>query len=143
MAMAWPTVVSMGKRIPPKAQALKPPAETLGQRIRRLREWRGLDQTALAAAIGQDGPSTISRWETSATESPRIDGLRKLARALNVQLEDLLGGDDSPKMQMREPTTFELVRNIIEADRKLPDDRKRDAVKTLSYILGSDQEKAG
>lgn len=63
---------------------------SIGDRIRSLREFRDLTQEELAdrAAVSVD---TIRALEQNRRQSARIDTLRKLARALDVQLERLVG----------------------------------------------------
>jgi transcriptional regulator with XRE-family HTH domain len=60
------------------------PAETL----KRLRERRGLTQAELASRIGVHRV-TIATWETGRYR-PSIDLLPKLAKALGIQVTELL-----------------------------------------------------
>lgn len=57
--------------------------------LRQLRQAAGLTQAELArrATIGQ---YVISDLETGRTRTPSLDTARKLARALNVKIEDLI-----------------------------------------------------
>ncbi|MCY3709512.1 MAG: helix-turn-helix transcriptional regulator [Caldilineaceae bacterium] len=61
---------------------------TLGQRIRRLRNSAGLSQDALARAAGI-GRVTLVRLEKS-EQTPRYKTLAAIARALEVNVSDLL-----------------------------------------------------
>lgn len=63
---------------------------TIGDRIRSLREFRDLTREQLAerADVSVD---TIKGLEQNRRENARIDTLRKLSRALDVQLERLVG----------------------------------------------------
>ena len=63
---------------------------TIGDRIRSLREFRDLTQEELAerATVSVD---TVRKLEQNIRQSARINTLRALARALDVQLERLLG----------------------------------------------------
>jgi transcriptional regulator with XRE-family HTH domain len=70
----------------------------IGQEIRRAREERGFNQTQLAASVGT-GPAAISRIENG-RQSPNMDTLEKIARALELEVRDLF-----PKAQ--EPLSFE------------------------------------
>lgn len=63
---------------------------TIGDRIRSLREFRDLTQEALANRAGVS-LDTIRMLEQNRRQSARIDTLRKLARALDAQLERLVG----------------------------------------------------
>ncbi len=63
---------------------------TIGDRIRSLREFRDLTQEELAARAGVH-VDTIRKLEQGQRQSSRINTLRALARALDVQLERLVG----------------------------------------------------
>jgi transcriptional regulator with XRE-family HTH domain len=63
---------------------------TIGDRIRSLREFRDLTQEELADRAGVS-VDTIRMLEQNRRQSARVDTMRKLARALDVQLERLVG----------------------------------------------------
>lgn len=63
---------------------------TIGDRIRSLREFRDLTQEQLAERAGVH-VDTIRKLEQNVRQSARINTLRALARALDVQLERLVG----------------------------------------------------
>jgi transcriptional regulator with XRE-family HTH domain len=63
---------------------------SIGDRIRSLREFRDLTQEELAARAGVH-VDTIRKLEQGVRQSARINTLRALARALDVQLERLVG----------------------------------------------------
>jgi len=65
---------------------------TLGQRIRRLRSAAGLSQDALARAAGI-GRVTLVRLEKG-EQTPRYKTLAAIARALEVDVPDLLVGPE-------------------------------------------------
>jgi transcriptional regulator with XRE-family HTH domain len=60
-----------------------------GSRLKTVRESRGLSQSDLAAKTGLQ-PSAISHFETN-SRSPSFDNLKRLADALNVSTDHLLG----------------------------------------------------
>ena len=66
-------------------------AETLGQRIRRLRKSKGLTQAELAYRI-EVHEMTIRRWETGTRQPENINDIKNLAAALKVSEEELLNG---------------------------------------------------
>lgn len=68
-----------------------------GNKIRLLREQKGLTQLYLATVVGVT-TDTISRWENRRYPSVKLENGRKLAEALEVPLEELLQdpGDCSP-----------------------------------------------
>lgn len=63
---------------------------SIGDRIRNLREFRDVTQEELARRAGVS-VDTIRKLEQGIRESARINTLRALARALDVQLERLVG----------------------------------------------------
>ncbi len=65
----------------------------IGAQLREARERALLTQQELAARAGVQ-PFTISRIETDKVE-PRFSTIRKLARALDMNPRDLVGGDDA------------------------------------------------
>jgi transcriptional regulator with XRE-family HTH domain len=70
-----------------------PPA-AFTERLKAARELRGLSQAQLAERSGFQ-PSAISRFETGASK-PSFDNLRRLAAALEVSTDFLLGLVDEP-----------------------------------------------
>ncbi len=67
--------------------------ETIGARLKRLREAAGLNQYRLGQISGID-PSYIGRIEAAVIRRPGLSVLKKLARALNLRLFDLIGEED-------------------------------------------------
>ncbi|MGW1399293.1 helix-turn-helix transcriptional regulator [Streptomyces sp. NPDC002405] len=63
---------------------------TIGDRVRSLREFRDLTQEQLADRAGVH-VDTIRKLEQNLRQSARINTLRAIARALDVQLERLVG----------------------------------------------------
>jgi transcriptional regulator with XRE-family HTH domain len=69
-------------------------ANPLGERIRTLREARGLTQAELAAAVGRKSKSTVSHWESGEVPPPsRV--LPLLAVALSVTVGQLYGEEQA------------------------------------------------
>jgi len=62
--------------------------DSFGQRLRHLREARGWRQSDLSALVGTE--VDLSRLERD-MKNPKIDTLRKLAKALGVRIADLTG----------------------------------------------------
>jgi transcriptional regulator with XRE-family HTH domain len=63
---------------------------TIGERIKRLRDRKGWDQSELAARAGVK-QSLLSRLEGGSRTNPTADIVRKLARALGCTADYLLG----------------------------------------------------
>lgn len=74
---------------------------TIGDRIRSLREFRDLTQEQLAVRAGVS-LDTVKMLEQGRRQTARIDTVRKLARALDVQLERLVG-QATVTQQLSEP----------------------------------------
>lgn len=64
--------------------------ETLGQRLRRLRELRGLSLLTIAGRIGVTSPA-VWKWENGKAR-PRSKYIEPLATVLRVSIEELLNG---------------------------------------------------
>lgn len=69
------------------------PPEVFPERLRKVRELRQLSQAELATRAGLQ-PSAVSHFETGARR-PSFDNLRRLANALEVTTDYLLGRSDS------------------------------------------------
>lgn len=70
--------------------------ETLGQRLARIRESRGLNQTALATRCGWSGYTRISNYEKD-LRIPSLEDIAKMAEQLNVSPGELAFGPDANK----------------------------------------------
>jgi len=72
---------------------VSPPS--FGKRLRQARDLRGLSQSELAE-IAKIPVATISHFETGVRGSASADNLVKLANALAVSVDYLLGRSDDP-----------------------------------------------
>src|SRR5512138_2808817 len=84
-------------RQPPPSTALR----LHGDVIRQLRESRGLTQLYVAEVVGVT-VDTVSRWENNRTSTVKRDNAQALARALEVELDDILR-DEPPGAQPPPP----------------------------------------
>jgi len=69
--------------------------DSLGDRLARKRQWRGMSQRELAERTGLK-VQHISRIETDLREHVRSDTLRRLAEALSCSADYLIGMADEP-----------------------------------------------
>jgi transcriptional regulator with XRE-family HTH domain len=83
-------------------------ADSFGERLRKAREDRGLSQGELGQKAGLQ-PSAISHFE-SGRRSPSFDNLRRLADALSVTLDFLLGRESEARSAG--PVADQLFRNF-------------------------------
>jgi len=88
--------------------------ERVESRVRALREQRGLSQVALAAA------AQLSRQSIGAIEAgrtlPAVDVALRIARALDVSVEELFGEAASELSLMTEPTSAALTGRVALAN---------------------------
>jgi transcriptional regulator with XRE-family HTH domain len=69
-------------------------AENFGDRLRKVREEKGLSQVQLAEKAGLQ-PSAVSHFEMG-RRSPSFDNLKRLADALSVTIDYLIGRQPEP-----------------------------------------------
>src|SRR5689334_19578254 len=69
--------------------------QAIGERIARWRGMRRMPQSALAQKSGVSR-AYIARLEVGSAASPRISDLASIARALDIQLENLIGDRPPP-----------------------------------------------
>ncbi len=106
-------------------------AESLGDRIARLRRAKGWNQKELADRIGAN-PTQISKYERG-TYLPRPDILPRLGEALGVSLDYLMTGRSG---ELRRD--FRL-RERVEALETLPETQRSNLVAFLDALLAAHQ----
>jgi len=95
---------------------------TFGLHLRRARETRKLTQQELASRAGVS-PIMISHFETGVRPSASADTLVKLADALDVTVDYLLGRSDSMAPETGEMAM--LFRSLARTDTSMLDAAKR------------------
>ena len=83
--------------------------ETFGQRFQRLRKAKKLTQEEIASKVNLT-PQSISKWETDLS-APDIMLLPKLAKILDVSLEELLTGEK--KVETKVLNEFDYTKAIL------------------------------
>ena len=83
--------------------------ETFGQRFQRLRKAKKLTQEEIASKVNLT-PQSISKWETDLS-APDIMLLPKLAKILDVSLEELLTGEK--KAETKVLNEFDYTKAIL------------------------------
>lgn len=99
------------KHVPSEVQS-KTTAEHLGQRIRDLRQSRGLSQKALAE-MAKLAQATVAHIETG-RKDPSVDTLHKMAKALDVHIATLFVDSDLhvfdlPRLRRKYPSVDALT----------------------------------
>jgi len=87
-----------------------------GDRLKVVREWRGLSQEELASRI-KVGTQQIWRWENNKT-TPNADYVARLARELDTTADYLLGLTNDPKGQIEMSDLSPLERQLVMAFRR-------------------------
>lgn len=97
------------------------PSDIFRERLRVVRDGlRGMSQAELAKITGLP-PSSIAHFE-GGTRKPSFDNLRKLATALNVTTDYLLGRVDAPEVAASADPLYRRVAALTERDRSLAAD---------------------
>lgn len=100
------------------------PSAVFKDRLRIAREGlRGMSQVELAKATGLP-PSSIAHFEGGGRK-PSFDNLRKLANALNVTTDYLLGRVDEPDMAQAADPLARYGAKLTEENRSLAEDFMR------------------
>lgn len=95
-------------------------ADVFAERLKAARELRGWNQTELAAAAGLP-PSSIAHFE-GGKRKPSFETLRRLANALEMTTDYLLGRTDQPAHAESGDPLFRDVSNLTGHDRDLAKD---------------------
>jgi transcriptional regulator with XRE-family HTH domain len=96
------------------------PFDIFQQRLIAARTLRGLNQTQLAAKSGLDA-SSLSHFE-SGTRKPSFENLKRLAGALDVTTDYLLGRSDTPDASATAGRLHRDMHNLSAEDLKLTEE---------------------
>jgi transcriptional regulator with XRE-family HTH domain len=96
------------------------PSETFAQRLKSAREFRKLTQAELAEKAKLPA-SSVAHFEAG-SRKPSFDTLRRLATALEVTTDYLLGRVDDPELTEAADPLFRDVGKLTGQDRELAKD---------------------
>jgi transcriptional regulator with XRE-family HTH domain len=96
------------------------PSEIFMQRLRAARELRQWSQSDLATRAGMP-PSSIAHFETG-TRKPSFDTLKRLANALEVTTDYLLGRVEDPGLAEAGDPLYRDMGKLSDKDRELAKD---------------------
>lgn len=99
----------------------KAPEESFGDRLRRLRQAKGVTQAEIAQRVGISRRAYIYYEAEGGGAAP--DLLAKLADALGVSTDVLAGRQDSPALTSP-PPSFRLLRRLQKLQELPPHDQK-------------------
>lgn len=97
------------------------------ERLKKLRETKGLSTRALGEIIGTSNAS-ISRYETG-QRIPDVQVAREIAKYFNVTIEYLCGEDIKTDEE-----------NLIKTYSKLSEPTKQEAIKYITYLYEKERE---
>ncbi len=95
---------------------------TIGERIRKIRLKRGMTQAELGTKLGVS-QRMVTYYEVRGV-SPAPELLVKLARSLEVSVEELVGHKSSSKATSEGPESIQLWRRLKKVQDLPPQDRK-------------------
>ena len=93
-------------------------SESMAQRIKDLRQSRGLTLEQVADVVGV-GKSTVRKWETGMIANMRRDKIASLAKALGTTPEYLMGWTKE-KISPTKPELSEGEAEVLELFRQIP-----------------------
>ncbi|PDT80861.1 helix-turn-helix transcriptional regulator [Sinorhizobium sp. BJ1] len=96
------------------------PSEVFQERLKSARNLRGYNQEELAKKAGMPA-SSIAHFETG-TRKPSFDSLRRLANALEITTDYLLGRVDNPELAREGDPLFRHIGNLSGNDREIAND---------------------
>ena len=96
------------------------PSEIFSLRLREARQLRQLNQNELANRTGLP-PSSIAHFERN-SRKPSFDTLRKLAKALDVSTDYLIGMADDPVNATSGDPLFRDIGKLTDQDRRVAKD---------------------
>ncbi|HHV61112.1 MAG TPA: helix-turn-helix transcriptional regulator [Firmicutes bacterium] len=103
-----------------------------GERLKELRIKRNLRQEDIGK-IAHVGKSTVSQWE-SGIHAPDLETVIKLANALNVTVDYLLGRTDDPTPPQARNFTTIAAHRTDDPMADLPEEARRSVEEFLAYI---------
>ena len=95
----------------------------IGERIRTKRKERGLSQQELAE-LASLNYVTVSKYESGKVE-PGAKALTRIANALDVTVDELLGREDEEQIDKSKPKTLEARIVSFGMDQLPPEERNR------------------
>lgn len=108
-------------------------SEGMAQRIRDLRQARGLTLEQVAAVVGV-GKSTVRKWETGMIANMRRDKIADLAKALGTTPAYLMGWDEKKTSPSELPLT-EGEKALLDLFRKVPEDKQAMVIQMIRVAL--------
>ena len=109
--------------------------ETIGQRIKRIREAAGVSQQYIAGKVGVSRVA-VTKWESGLTSNLKLDNLMALCKLLDISVEYLIYGEaknDSGK-ELKFLSKKDLDIKEIVNDLRSPNIDAKDVTMTKSVV---------
>lgn len=113
--------------------------ETLGTRLRKLRETKNLTQTELSELLGMKTYTTVSKWESN-DNFPKGKDLKVLAEIFNVSSDYLLGLSEDKNIIVNNSSRNDSNSPIIDVYSQLNEQRKNEVVDFAKFKLQEQQK---
>jgi transcriptional regulator with XRE-family HTH domain len=98
----------------------QPPSDIFQERLKKAREIRRLSQSDLAAKAGMPA-SSIAHFEAG-SRKPSFDSLRRIANALEMTTDYLLGRAEDPDLAQAGDPLFRDIGKLSDDDREIAKD---------------------
>ena len=111
--------------------------EGMAQRIKKLRQEKGLTLEQVASVVGV-GKSTVRKWETGMIANMRRDKIAALAQALGTTPAYLMGWKEEPIQETPSPSEPVLTEGelaLLELFRRVPEDRQQMVLQMIRAAL--------
>ena len=105
----------------------------IGQRIKKLRELKNIEQSELAEMLGYKSQSTISKWE-SGVNLPTGKKLIALAKIFNTSTNDILGIEKPVKEEYTTSDLRKMAENAKTFDGKPLNEEDIEAIQNIVEI---------
>lgn len=113
-------------------------SEGMAQRIKKLRQERGLTLEQVAEVVGV-GKSTVRKWETGMIANMRRDKIADLAKALGTTPAYLMGWkeEEDKKDSPNDLPITEGEKMLLNLFRKIPESDQEMVLQMIQVALGS------
>ena len=116
-------------------------SEGMAQRIKELRQERGMTLEQVADAVGV-GKSTVRKWETGMIANMRRDKISSLAKALNTTPAYLLGWEDDEvekKVSPDDQPITEGEKMLLDLFRKVPAEQQQLVLQMIRAAISTQE----
>ena len=116
--------------------------EGMAQRIKKLRQEKGLTLEQVAEVVGV-GKSTVRKWETGMIANMRRDKIADLAKALGTTPAYLMGWkeeDVEKESSPSEPQLTEGEKLLLELFNKVPEDQQQLVLQMIRAALNTPRQ---